>query len=102
MIFLGSPTIGNNAFVNTGIKEVLNLGDTAITTTSYGLNADSVQDYVSALGYVAPTHIQEGSSDSSGYNMDSVSMAVLKIVPIILMVCILLVLVMPMIQSKMD
>ena len=102
MIFLGSPTIGKNAFFNTGIKEVLNFGETEITTTSYGLNADSVQDYIGALGYVAPTHIHEGSSDSSGYNMDSVSMAVLKIIPIILMVCILLVLVMPMIQSKMD
>ena len=102
MIFLGSPTIENYAFFNTGIKEVLNLGEAEITATAYGLNADSVQDYVSALGYVAPTHIQEGSSDSSGYNMDSVSMAVLKIVPIVLIVCILSVLVMPMIQSKMD
>lgn len=99
MIFLGSPTIGYNAFKNTGIKEILNFGETEITTTSYGLNADSVQDYVGALGYVAPTHIQEGSSDS-GYDVDGVSMTVLKLVPIILMVCILLVLVMPMIQSR--
>ena len=102
MIFLGSPTIENNAFFNTGIKEVLNLGETEITATAYGLNADSVQDYVGALGYVAPTHIQEGSSDSSGNNADGVFMAVLKIVPIVLIVCILSVLVMPMIQSKMD
>ena len=102
MIFLGSPTIGNNAFYNTGIKEVLNFGETEITTTSYGLNADSVQDYVGAVGYVAPTYIQEDSSDSSGNNADGVFMAVLKIVPIILIVCILSVLVMPMIQSKMD
>ena len=100
MIIIGSPRISDDAFLDTNIKEVLNLGDTAITTTSYGLNADSVQDYVGALGYVAPTHIQEDSSDSSGNNADGVFMAVLKIVPIVLIICILSVLVMPMINGK--
>jgi hypothetical protein len=59
MIFLGSPTIGNNAFVNTGIKEILNFGETEITATAYGLNADSVRSDVSALGYIAPVSIHE-------------------------------------------
>ena len=100
LILTTAPAIGTSAFSGSGIKEILNLGTLDITTTSYGLNADSVQDYVGALGYVAPTHIQEDSSDSSG--LDGVSMAVLKIVPIVLIVCILSVLVMPMIQSKME
>ena len=59
LIVLGSPSIGNLAFSTTEIKEVLNFGETAITTTSYGLNADSVQDHVTALGYLAPTSIHE-------------------------------------------
>jgi hypothetical protein len=102
LILTTAPAIGTSAFSGSGIKEILNLGTLDITTTSYGLNADSVQDYIGALGYVAPTHIQEDSSDSSGNNADGVFMAVLKIVPIVLIVCILSVLVMPMIQSKMD
>ena len=54
LIIQSSPTIGVNAFSVTGIKEVLNLGSTEITTTSYGLNADEVRSDVPALGYIAP------------------------------------------------
>lgn len=46
-------------FAQTPIKEVLDLGNNNLTTTSYGLNADSVQDYVSPLGYIAPILISE-------------------------------------------
>lgn len=42
-----------------GVKEVLNLGGAELTTTTAGLNADSVQDHVTALGYIAPTSIHE-------------------------------------------
>lgn len=59
LVVAGSPSIGSSSFDNTGIIEVLNLGETEITTTSYGLNADSVQDHVTALGYIAPTSISE-------------------------------------------
>jgi hypothetical protein len=59
LILTTAPTIDNSTFSNSGIKEILNLGTLEITTTSYGLNADSVQDYVSALGYIAPVSIHQ-------------------------------------------
>lgn len=55
LIIQSSPTIGNNAFYGcTNLKQILNLGDTAITTTSYGLTADEVRSDIPAMGYVAP------------------------------------------------
>ena len=47
-------SISSNAFTGTNIKEVLNLGEYEVTTTTGGLNADSVQDYIGAIGYIAP------------------------------------------------
>ena len=59
LVVLGTPTFKSTTFAHSSIKEVLNLGGANITTTSYGLNADSVQDYISPLGYIAPTSIHE-------------------------------------------
>lgn len=82
--------IGTNAFYNTGIsglivlgsnvsnwnyaafyqtpnlKEVLNLGTAEITTTSFSMNADSVQDYIGADVYIAPATITEVIHHSGG------------------------------------
>lgn len=64
MIVLGTfdtsaSSMVSTSFAGTNIKEVLNFGNSPITTTYYGLNADSVQDHVTALGYIAPTLITE-------------------------------------------
>ena len=53
-------TINSNSFGNTtNLKEVLNLGSLELTTTSYGLNADSVQDHLDAIGFIAPANVKE-------------------------------------------
>ena len=54
LIIMGTPNLNGTPFLNTNIKEVLNLGDVEITTTSYGLNADAVRDDIPASGYIAP------------------------------------------------
>lgn len=55
LIVLGDTTFNSSALRNSyGIKEVLNLGNTTINTTSYGLRADEVRDDVPASGYIAP------------------------------------------------
>ena len=55
LIVLSSPTFGaNKSLAMSGVKEVLNLGETVLNVDSYGLAADSVQDHVNALGYIAP------------------------------------------------
>ena len=80
IVMLGSPeTIKPTAFENTNIKEVLNLGNLEITTTSYGLNADSVQDHVTALGYIAPTLI----SESEVIPIDSPVAGLMQMLPLI-------------------
>lgn len=86
MIILGSPTIGTNAFYNTGIKEVLNLGETEITTTSYGLNADSVRSDVSALGYIAPVNIHETVIVKD----DSATAKLLNFIPLLMVLCVIM------------
>ena len=40
--------------MNTPIKQILNLGTAEITTTSGGMNADSIQDHIGADVYIAP------------------------------------------------
>ena len=54
-------------FLNTSnLKEVLNLGTLELTTTSYGLNADTLQDYIGADCYIAPATITEVIHHSGG------------------------------------
>ena len=43
-----------STFANTEIKNVLNLANDEMTTTSYGLTADEVREDVPAAGYIAP------------------------------------------------
>ena len=86
LILLSSPTIaGTMTFNDTSIKEVLNLGETEITTTSYGLNADSVQDYVSALGYVAPISIHNSITETDG----SITSTLMQFLPVILVLALI-------------
>ena len=54
VIIQSSPSIGSGVFSYAGVKDVLNLGDTEITTTSYGLHAEEVRDDIPASGYIAP------------------------------------------------
>jgi len=88
MIILSSPTIQNNAFQNTGIKEILNLGETEITTTSYGLNADSVRSDIPAIGYIAPVSIPTTIMEPDG----SITSTLMQFFPVML-VLVLIVLV---------
>lgn len=46
-------------FANSNIKEILNLGDAELTTTTSGLNADSIQDHIDSIGYLAITEYTE-------------------------------------------
>ena len=60
-------TIDPSSFGNTtNLKEVLNIGSLELTTTSYGLNADLVQDYIGADCYIAPATLTEVIHHSSG------------------------------------
>ena len=60
-------TIETDSFNNTtNLKEVLNLGSLELTTTSYGLNADLVQDYIGADVYIAPATFTEVIHHSGG------------------------------------
>ena len=49
-----------------GFKEVLNLGTLELTTTSYGLTAEVIQDYIGADCYIAPATLTEVIHHSSG------------------------------------
>jgi len=88
IILIGSPTIGTDAFQNTGIKEVLNLGETEITTTSYGLTADSVRSDIPAIGYIAPVSIPTTIMEPDG----SITSTLMQFLPVML-VLVLIVLV---------
>jgi hypothetical protein len=77
---------GATYFSSTSIKEVLNLGTTEITTTSYGLNADSVQDHISALGYIAPVEIRETIIVED----TSLSATLLKLLPVFMVLAVVI------------
>lgn len=53
--------IHNYAFFTGGrtYGEVLNLGSLELTTTSYGMKAESVQDHLDAIGFIAPAYFEE-------------------------------------------
>ena len=60
-------TINDLAFkTTTNLKEILDIGSLEVTTTSYGLNADVVQDYIGADVYIAPATITEVIHHSGG------------------------------------
>ena len=56
MVVESSATPLTDAFKNTYITHVLNLGDAEYTTTSYGLHATSVDDLIEADGFIANLH----------------------------------------------
>lgn len=86
LIVLSSPEIASNSFENTNVKEILNLGTNEITTTSYGLNADSVQDHVSAIGYIAPVSIHETVIVED----TSLSATLLKLLPVFMVLAVVI------------
>lgn len=88
LIIQSSPTIGDNAFQGcTNLKQILNLGETEITKTSYGLNADEVRTDIQADGCIAIIHdVQE--------KKDIVS-TLMKILPIIILMVILVLIARP-------
>ena len=59
IVILSDVTPQSNSFENSVIPEVLNLSNTEWTTTSYGLDADSVQDHIEADNYLAITSYSE-------------------------------------------
>ena len=71
--------LGTQAFKMSGVKEILDLGGAGLTTTTAGLNAESVQDHVSALGYIAPTSIHE----SEVVPIDSPVAGIMQLLPLI-------------------
>lgn len=79
VINLSNATFGTRALDCQSVKEVLNLGESEFTTTSYGLNADSVQDHVNALGYIAPISIHE----SEVVPIDSPVAGILQMLPLV-------------------
>ena len=53
LIIMSDVVPDSNAFSGTtNLKEVLNLSNTEWTTTSYGLDAESVQDHIEADNYL--------------------------------------------------
>lgn len=88
LIVLSNVTIGNSAFANTGIKEVLNLGSTEFTKTSYGLNADEVRTDIQADGCIAIVHDEQEKTDTVS--------TLMKILPIIILMVLLVLIAGPM------
>ena len=79
LVLLSDATPGTNAFGMAGVKEVLDLSDTEYTTTSYGLNADSVQDYIDADSYLCITEVTE-TTQKEGAVYDLISIIPMLIV----------------------
>lgn len=67
-------------------NEVLNLSTAQITTTTQGLTADSVQDHVTALGYIAPTSIHETVIVED----TSLSATLLKLLPVFMVLTVVI------------
>ena len=61
-----TATFDSTAFNNTQIKNILNIGTAELITTSYGLNADVIQDYIGADCYIAPATLTEVIHHSGG------------------------------------
>lgn len=94
LVVLSNSTISNSAFANTGIKEVLNLGTTEFTKTSYGLNADEVRTDIQADGCIAIIHdVQE--------KKDIVS-TLMKVLPILIFMVILVLIARPLFGMDTD
>lgn len=88
LVVFSNPTVGTDAFVNTGIKEVLNLGTTEFTKTSYGLNADEVRTDIQADGCIAIVHDEQEKTDTVS--------TLMKILPIIILMVLLVLIAGPM------
>ena len=85
LIIQSSLTIGNNAFIGcTNLKQILNLGDTEITTTSYGLTADEVRSDIPAMGYVAPL------SNTKIVQKEGTAYDILLMMPVLLVIALLI------------
>lgn len=69
----------STTFSNTGIAEVLNLSTVEYTTTSYGLNADSIQDHIESIGYLGCTSYEET------IQKDGALYVVLAILPVVVL-----------------
>lgn len=78
--------LSSNALRMSGVKEILDLGGAGLTTTTAGLNADSVQDYVSALGYVAPVSIH----NTIIVEDTSLSATLLKLLPVFMVLAVVI------------
>ena len=77
--------IGTNPFRNTNsLKTILNFGTLELTTTSYGLNADVVQDNIPALGYLAVAQYNETVHD------EGPMAAMFAVIPLIMVIAILM------------
>ena len=86
LILTTAPAIGTSAFSGSGIKEILNLGTLDITTTSYGLNADSVRSDIPAIGYIAPVSIHETDIVED----TSLSATLLKLLPVFMVLTVVI------------
>ena len=85
LVVVGSPEFGNNAmYNNTNLKTVLNLGETEITTTTAGLNADEVRSDIPALGYLATLQYKETVTE------DGPVAALLQAIPLIAIIAVVM------------
>lgn len=87
LVILSNPTVGTDAFANTGIKQVLNLGTTEFTKTSYGLNADEVRTDIEADGCIAIIHDVQEKTD--------IVSTLMKILPLLILMVILVLIARP-------
>ncbi len=56
-----NTSISGSVFSNTiNLKQILNLGSLELTTTSYGLNADTIRSDIPALGYISAVEFANG------------------------------------------
>lgn len=80
VINLSDVVFPSNGFSpNFPVNEILNLGDWDVTNVVSRLPLENIQDYVSALGYIAPTSI----SESEVIPIDSPVAGLMQMLPLI-------------------
>ena len=57
LVIDGTVTLSGYLFNGSNIRQILNLSDISITTTSYGLNADSIQNHIDCMVFIGNTEI---------------------------------------------
>jgi len=85
LAIVGNPTIlYDDVFMESEITTILNLGTTDVTASANRIDA-TVQDYIPALGYIAPLSISETTTSPDG----SITSSLMKIIPVMVILAVI-------------